>query len=118
MYQIILVIHSFIAIALIGFVLIQHGKGAQIGAAFGSGASQTVFGSQGTGSFLMKITAILAAGFFTTSVTLSYIAASRSASQNSVIPVTQRITEVPVAPPVDVPAPAPTTPVDSNTPKS
>ncbi|OGV31595.1 MAG: preprotein translocase subunit SecG, partial [Legionellales bacterium RIFCSPHIGHO2_12_FULL_35_11] len=52
MYQLILIIHVVIALMLIGLVLIQHGKGADIGAAFGSGASNTVFGSQGTGGFL------------------------------------------------------------------
>ncbi|MDA9272167.1 preprotein translocase subunit SecG, partial [bacterium] len=52
MYQLILIVHVLIAVVIIGLVLIQHGKGADIGAAFGSGASNTVFGSQGTGSFL------------------------------------------------------------------
>ena len=60
MYQLILIIHVLIAVAVIGLVLIQHGKGADIGAAFGSGASNTVFGSQGTGSFLFKLTGGLA----------------------------------------------------------
>ena len=57
--------------AVIGLVLIQHGKGADIGATFGSGASNTVFGSQGTGSFLFKLTGGLALTFFVTSLTLS-----------------------------------------------
>ena len=68
MYGIILVIHVTVAILLIGLVLIQHGKGAQAGAAFGSGASQTVFGSQGSGGFLAQSTWILAGLFFTTSI--------------------------------------------------
>jgi preprotein translocase subunit SecG len=64
MYLILLVIHVVIALMLIGLILIQHGKGAQTGAAFGSGASQTVFGSQGSGGFLSRATAMLAAAFF------------------------------------------------------
>jgi preprotein translocase subunit SecG len=64
MYVILLAIHFLIAIMLIGLILIQHGKGAQTGASFGSGASQTVFGSQGSGGFLSRTTTILAALFF------------------------------------------------------
>lgn len=76
MYQLVLLAHVFIAVLLIALVLIQHGKGADIGAAFGSGASNTVFGSQGSGSFLFKLTGSLAIGFFVTSLTLSYLVAS------------------------------------------
>lgn len=61
------------AVVLIGLVLIQHGKGADIGAAFGSGASNTLFGSQGTGGFLFKLTGGLAITFFATSLLLSYL---------------------------------------------
>ena len=68
MYQFILGIHILIAIAVIGLVLIQHGKGADIGASFGSGASNTVFGSQGTGSFLFKLTGGLVLAFFTNNI--------------------------------------------------
>jgi preprotein translocase subunit SecG len=73
MYQLILMIHVIVAVVLIGLVLIQHGKGADIGAAFGSGASNTLFGSQGTGGFLFKLTGGLALTFFITSLLLSYI---------------------------------------------
>ena len=73
MYQLILMIHIIVAITLIGLVLIQHGKGADIGASFGSGASSTVFGSQGTGGFLFKLTGGLALVFFVSSLTLSYL---------------------------------------------
>ena len=76
MYQLILIIHVLVATAVIGLVLIQHGKGADIGAGFGSGASNTVFGSQGTGSFLFKLTGCLVLVFFTTSLSLSYMMAS------------------------------------------
>lgn len=77
MYQLILIIHVLVAIALIGLVLIQHGKGADIGAAFGSGASNTLFGSQGTGGFLFKLTGGLAMTFFVTSLMLSYLVSTQ-----------------------------------------
>ncbi|MBN9288099.1 MAG: preprotein translocase subunit SecG [Gammaproteobacteria bacterium 39-13] len=64
MYVILLAVHVIISLMLIGLILIQHGKGAQTGAAFGSGASQTVFGSQGSGGFLSRATATLAVLFF------------------------------------------------------
>lgn len=70
MQQILIMIHVFLSIAIISLVLIQHGKGADIGATFGSGASNTVFGSQGSGSFLMKVTSTLAALFFITSLAI------------------------------------------------
>lgn len=72
MYQLILTVHVIVALVLIGLVLIQHGKGADMGAAFGSGASNTLFGSQGTGGFLFKLTGGLAMTFFVTSLLLSY----------------------------------------------
>lgn len=79
MQTILTVLQVFLAFGLIGLVLIQHGKGADAGAAFGSGASSTVFGSQGSGSFLSRATAILAALFFLTSMALAYYAAQGGA---------------------------------------
>lgn len=78
MQQIILILHVLIAISLIVLVLIQQGKGAQMGAAFGTGASQTLFGSQGSGSFLLKVTGILAILFFTSSLVLGFIASRQT----------------------------------------
>jgi len=69
---IIVIVHVLVAVALIGLILIQRGKGAEAGAAFGSGASQTVFGARGSASFLTRMTAILATVFFITSLTLAY----------------------------------------------
>lgn len=66
--------HVIISIALIALVLLQQGKGAELGATFGSAASQTVFGSQGSGSFLLKLTGLLALLFFVTSLSLGYLA--------------------------------------------
>jgi len=68
------VLHLFLALGLVGLVLIQHGKGADAGAAFGSGASATVFGARGSGSFLSRSTAVLATLFFLTSMALAYFA--------------------------------------------
>ena len=72
MEQLILIIHVLAATGLIGLVLMQQGKGADSSATFGTGVSQSVFGSQGSGSFLVKATAILATTFFLTSISLNY----------------------------------------------
>jgi preprotein translocase subunit SecG len=74
MYQFLLLIHVLIAICMVVLVLVQQGKGATMGAAFGSGASQTVFGSRGSGSFLFRVTIGLAAVFFATSIGLNSLA--------------------------------------------
>lgn len=77
LHLILLVSQVVIAVSLIGFILIQHGKGADAGAAFGSGASSTVFGSQGSGNFLTKTTAVLAFLFLGNSLLLGYMATQR-----------------------------------------
>ncbi len=74
MQALILLIHVLVAISIVVLVLLQHGKGADVGATFGSGGSQTMFGSAGSMSFFMKLTGVLAAIFFATSLTLSYLA--------------------------------------------
>lgn len=92
MYGILLTIHIIIAVMLIGLVLIQQGKGAQTGAAFGSGASTTIFGSQGSGGFLSRFTGILAACFFVISLSLAFILNKESRAARNVgtsAPVTQ-----------------------------
>jgi preprotein translocase subunit SecG len=81
---IILVVHVLLALALLGLILIQHGKGADAGAAFGSGASGTVFGASGSGSFLTKITTWVAISFFATSLTLAYLSAHSGDKVSSV----------------------------------
>ncbi len=90
---ILLVVQVFVALTLIGFILIQHGKGADAGAAFGSGASGTVFGSQGSGNFFTKVTAILAAIFLANSLALGYLAANREAP-TSLIDDTELVEQV------------------------
>ncbi len=106
MYQFILIIHVLTVACLIVLVLVQQGKGATMGAAFGSGASQTVFGSRGSGSFLLKVTVGFALVFFTTSIALNYLA-SRAAKQSQQVnlPVTTLPSqEIPAVPAVKLPA--------------
>lgn len=75
---VLLVVLVLIALALIGVILIQQGKGADMGAAFGSGAANTLFGSAGASSFLVKLTTCLAIAFFLTTFALAYIAGGRA----------------------------------------
>ena len=75
--QLLFLFHTLISIGLITLVLLQQGKGAEMGASFGSGASQTVFGSQGSSSFLFKLTGLFALLFFITSLSLGYLAGHR-----------------------------------------
>ncbi len=88
MQQLILIIHLLAAISIIALVLVQHGKGADVGAAFGSGSSNTMFGSTGATPFLVKLTAILAAVFFATSIGLTYLSGKDSKSENTLVPLT------------------------------
>lgn len=111
MYQIILMFHVFVAVLLVGLVLVQQGKGATAGAAFGSGASQTVFGSRGSGSFLFRITMGLAAVFFITSLTLNYLTTSDYKAERQVTLPAMPSPSVPQAPAkVDLPASTPVIP--------
>ncbi len=77
LHLVLLVFQVVVAVSLIGFILIQHGKGADAGAAFGSGASSTVFGSQGSSNFLTKTTTVLAFLFLSNSLALGYMATQR-----------------------------------------
>ena len=78
METLVLAVHVLLAAAIIALVLLQQGKGAEAGAAFGSGASQTVFGSQGSGNFLSRMTGILAAALFATSFVLAIYAKDKA----------------------------------------
>jgi preprotein translocase subunit SecG len=82
LYSILVAIDVLLAIGIIGLILIQHGKGADVGAAFGSGASGTVFGSKGSASFLTRLTAILATLFFVNSLALAYLASNRPVAES------------------------------------
>jgi preprotein translocase subunit SecG len=84
----VLVFHVLAALAVIGLVLIQHGKGADAGAGFGGGASSTVFGSGGAGNFLQRVTTGIAIAFFITSFGLAFYAKERSQAAGGVgVPV-------------------------------
>ena len=74
-----LILHLLVAVAICGFVLLQHGKGADMGAAFGSGSSGSLFGAAGSANFLSRTTAILAAIFFASSLGLTWFATTRGA---------------------------------------
>ncbi len=78
METLVLVAHVLLAAAIIALVLLQQGKGAEAGAAFGGGASQTVFGSQGNSSFLGRMTAVMAVGLFVTSFVLAVFAKDKA----------------------------------------
>lgn len=80
-----LVLQVIVAITLIGFILIQHGKGADAGAAFGSGASATVFGSRGSGNFMTKVTTVLAIVFLANSLLLGYLFTQRVKAPTSLL---------------------------------
>ena len=82
LYSILVAIDVLLAIAIIALVLIQHGKGADAGAAFGSGASGTVFGAQGSASFLTKLTTFLAVLFFANSLWLAHLASNRPVAES------------------------------------
>ncbi len=85
MQELVFIIHILAAVFLVGLVLLQHGKGADAGAAFGSGASNTMFGSIGSVPFLIKITALIAAIFFATSIVLGVMVAKQAKQQMMVI---------------------------------
>ena len=85
MQTLILSIHIILAISLVVLILVQHGKGADAGAAFGSGASSTVFGAQGSATFLTKLTTFIALSFFLTSLALAYYASSIKPVNESLI---------------------------------
>lgn len=85
LFSLMLTVHVLVGISVIGLVLMQHGKGADMGAAFGSGASGSLFGSSGSANFLSRTTAALATMFFITSLGLSYLAGSKPAAPSSVM---------------------------------
>jgi len=80
LYQVLIIAYVLIALTLIGLVLIQQGKGADMGASFGAGSSATVFGAGGSGNFLTKMTTWLAIGFFVISLVLGNLTANRTKS--------------------------------------
>jgi preprotein translocase subunit SecG len=111
LFSTILLVHILSAIGVIGLVLVQHGKGADMGAAFGSGASGSLFGATGSANFLSRTTAVLAAVFFATSLTLAYIASNKPRTTGSVMQDTVKSQSVSL--PADASADKAGSPVDS-----
>jgi preprotein translocase subunit SecG len=113
-FTLILIVHVLVCLVLIASVLVQQGKGASMGAAFGTAGSQTIFGSSGAGNFLTKTTAVCAAIFFSTSLLLAY----RSSFRRSVVDLTEPdngaptepANPTPAAPKAELPAKAPAAP--------
>jgi preprotein translocase subunit SecG len=102
MEQIILVVHLLVALAIIGLIMLQQGKGADMGASFGAGASQTLFGSSGSANVLTRATAWLVALFFASSFSLALLANQKSAVVNELdleIPVDVESSQVEAAAP-------------------
>jgi preprotein translocase subunit SecG len=116
---VILGVHVLLALLIIGLVLLQRGKGAEAGAGFGSGASGTVFGARGTSTLFSKLTAVFAAMFFATSLTLAYLGTHGTVEPTSVLErAAQAAATAPPAPasaPVTAPAPV-TTPAPATAP--
>ena len=102
MQTLIIVLHVLAALCVIGLVLLQHGKGADMGAAFGSGSAGSLFGSSGSANFLSRTTAIMAALFFMTSLGLTYLS-SHKGQEGGVMSTHQE--EAPAEPAAAIPAP-------------
>lgn len=105
MQTFVLVVHIILAVLMIVLILVQHGKGADAGASFGGGGATTVFGASGSGNFLTRLTAILTALFFVTSLTLAIFAKKQSTDAYSL----KAISNVPTAP-AKLPETSPTAP--------
>ena len=106
METVIVVVHVIVAIAIVGLVLLQQGKGADAGASFGAGASQTVFGASGSGNVLVRATTIAAIIFFVTSLSLAMFARNKSGAGSTIgLPVVnQDILEETISAQSDIPA--------------
>ena len=102
-FTLVLIVDVLVALAIIGLVLLQHGKGADVGAAFGSGSSGSLFGASGSANFLSRTTAVLAVVFFITTFVLAYFASHRSRGEAGVM---DTVREQPAAPAPAVPAPS------------
>lgn len=106
MYTILVVVQVVVALGLVGLILLQHGKGADAGAAFGSGASGTVFGSRGSANFMSRSTAWLATIFFIVSLALAYLVHGQRQPSSSVVDRVQSTAPVAVPEPESGEAPA------------
>jgi preprotein translocase subunit SecG len=109
METLLLILHVIAALGIIGLVLLQHGKGADMGAAFGGGASGSVFGATGSANFLSRATAVLATVFFMTSMGLTWYY-SHKGSAKGVMSTQPAAPAAPAIPATDVPVPTPDKP--------
>ena len=119
MLTLILVVQMWSALAMIGLILIQHGKGADMGAAFGSGGSGSLFGATGGANFLSRTTAVLAAVFFVCTLLLAYFSNVRPASSGSVlegVAVTAPTAPANVSPAAQIPGNEPAAKTDNSVP--
>ena len=105
-FTVILVVDVVVALCIIGLVLLQHGKGADVGAAFGSGASGSLFGASGSANFLSRTTAIMAVVFFLTTFVLAYLVTHKPRAGGGVMDTVKEQPRLPEAPAV-TPAPEP-----------
>ena len=133
---VLIVLHVLVALSIIGLVLLQHGKGADMGSGFGGGASGSLFGATGSANFLSRTTAVLAAVFFVLSLALAYTATRRPAEEGGGVidvirsrqqppqtpappaaPANQSSVPAPETPAPAAPAPAPAAPSDKQVPQ-
>lgn len=105
--NVILAVQMLTALGMIGLILIQHGKGADMGAAFGSGSSGSLFGASGSANFLSRTTAVLATVFFVATLALAYFGNQRPVSTGSVLETPAAAVPASTAPAVDASAAAP-----------
>jgi len=107
-YTVLIVVHVLLALAIIGLVLLQHGKGADMGSGFGGGASASLFGATGSANFLSRTTAVLASIFFLLSLGLAYVATNKPKAGGGIMDAVKTdrpASEVPLAPGAQKPAP-------------
>lgn len=112
--NLIIALHVLIALAIIGLVLLQHGKGADMGSGFGGGASGSLFGATGSANFLSRATAVLATIFFLTSLGLAYLATNKPKSTGGVIDAVKTEQPAPGKPAAELPKPAPAAPAEGS----
>lgn len=108
MQNFVLVVHIILAVLMIVLILVQHGKGADAGASFGGGGAATVFGASGSANFLTRLTGVLTAIFFITSITLAYLAKQQTTDAYGLktLPVTEQVEQK--SPETSTTAPKPT----------
>jgi len=108
MFSVVLTVHILVGLAVIGLVLIQHGKGADMGAAFGGGSSGSLFGASGSANFLSRTTGVLATLFFLTSLSLAYLGSNQPKTTGSLMQETVKSESSSAAQkPLEQPAEAP-----------